>query len=162
METTEFKFPKEIKETLLKMKKLVDIGAPILKEVKSGMISLYHSQLNSGFEEELITNPPNFEKTGKQGRKKQSPAKNLLLRLSKIPEVLGFFIKPNLIPFDNNLAERDIRMVKVKQKVSGLHRSTQGAKQFCRVRGYLSTIRKNNFNIWDSIKSIFLGIPIMP
>ena len=162
METTEFKFPKEIKETLLSMKKLVDTGDSIPKEVKDSMISLYHSQLNKGFEEELNANPPSFTKTGKQGRRKQSPAKNLLLRLKKIPEVLGFFIKPNIVPFDNNLAERDIRMVKVKQKVSGLHRSTQGAKQFCRVRGYLSTMRKNDINIWESINSIFLGTPIMP
>ena len=144
------------------MKNLVDRGDSIPKEVKNSMISLYHSQLNKGFEEELNVNPPIFTKTGKQGRRKQSSAKNLLLRLNKIPEVLGFFIKPNLIPFDNNLAERDIRMVKVKQKVSGLHRSTQGAKQFCRIRGYLSTMIKNNINIWESINSIFLGTPIIP
>ena len=162
METTDFEFPRKIKETLLSMKKLVDTRNHISKEVKDSMISLYHSQLNEGFEEELKTNPTNFRKTGKQGRKKQSPSKNLLLRLSKIPEVLGFFIKPNLIPFDNNLAERDIRMIKVKQKVSGLHRSKKGAKQFCRIRGYISTIAKNNLNIWESIKSIFLGNPIMP
>ena len=53
-------------------------------------------------------------------------------------------------------------MIKVKQKVSGLHRSKKGAKQFCRIRGYISTIAKNNLNIWESIKSIFLGNPIMP
>ena len=162
METTEFKFPKEIKETLLSMKKLVDTGNIISKEVRDSMISQYYSQLHKGFEEELKTNPPNLTRSRKQGRKKQSPAKNLLLRLSKIPEVLGFFIKPDLIPFDNNLAERDIRMVKVKQKVSGLHRSTKGAKQFCRIRGYISTIVKNNINIWDAITSIFTKSPIMP
>ena len=162
METTEFKFPKEIKESLLSMKKLVDTGNIISKEVKDSMISQYYSKLHKGFEEELKTNPPNLKKSGKQGRKKQSPAKNLLLRLSKIPEVLGFFIKPDLIPFDNNLAERDIRMVKVKQKVSGLHRSTKGAKQFCRIRGYISTIVKNNINIWKAITSIFTNSPIMP
>ncbi len=53
-------------------------------------------------------------------------------------------------------------MVKVNQKVSGLHRSTQGAKQFCRIGGYLSTMRKNDINIWESINSIFLGTPIIP
>ncbi len=83
------------------MKNLVDRGDSIPKEVKNSMISLYHSQLNKGFEEELNVNPPSFTKTGKQGRRKQSSAKNLLLRLNKIPEVLGFFIKLNLIPFDN-------------------------------------------------------------
>lgn len=161
-ETTDFEFPKEIKTTLLEMKKLVDTGIPLSKEIKDTMISLYHSQLNKGFDEELKANPPSILKTGKQGRRKQSPAKNLLLRLSRISEVLGFFIKPDLIPFDNNLAERDIRMVKVKQKVSGLHRSTQGAKQFCRIRGYISTIIKNKLDVWESIQSIFSGNPIMP
>ena len=161
-ETTDFEFPKKIKTILLDMKKLVDAGIAISKKVKDTMISSYHFQIREGFDEELKANPPSNVKTGKRGRKKQSPAKNLLLRLSKIPEVLGFFIKPELIPFDNNLAERDIRMVKVKQKVSGLHRSIQGAKQFCRIRGYISTINKNKLNIWESIQSIFLGNPIMP
>ena len=161
-ENTNFKFPEKIKATLLEMKKLVDTGASISKESRDLMISRYFSELTKGFEEELKANPLTIIKTGKKGRKKQSPAKNLLLRLSRIPEVLGFFIKPGLIPFDNNLAERDIRMVKVKQKVSGLHRSNHGAKQFCRIRGYISTIIKNSLNLWESIQSIFLGKPIMP
>jgi len=53
-------------------------------------------------------------------------------------------------------------MVKVKQKVSGLHRSIQGAKQLCRIRGYISTIIKNKLDVWESIQSIFSGNPIMP
>ena len=162
MENTDFNFPQIIKNTLLEMKALIDTRNPISKEIKEHLISRYNSELSNGFEEELKENPPSIIKTGKRGKRKQSKAKNLLLRLNRIPEVLGFFIMPEIIPFDNNLAERDIRMVKVKQKVSGLHRSNQGAKQFCRIRGYISTISKNDLNIWDAIKSVFVGKPIMP
>jgi transposase len=161
-ENTDFKFPDIIKNTLLEMKKLIDSEVPISEEYRTSLISRYCSEIQNGFNEEIEANPINNTKTGKQGRKKQSKAKNLLLRMSKIPEVLGFFINPKLIPFDNNLAERDIRMVKVKQKVSGVHRSNLGAQHFCRIRGYISTIAKNNLNIWQSLRSVFFGNPIMP
>lgn len=160
-ENTAFKFPKSIKELLLEMKKIVETTKNISKEVKNTLISRYHKEIQLGLEEEEKANP-NIDTSGKRGKKPQSPAKNLLNRLNKIPEVLGFFIKPGLIPFDNNLAERDVRMVKVKQKVSGLHRSDQGAKQFCRIRGYISTINKNGMSIWEGLQSIFLGNPILP
>ncbi len=82
--------------------------------------------------------------------------------MSQIDEVLGFFLFPGLIPFDNNLAERDVRMIKVKQKVSGLFRSESGANYFCRIRGYLSTLRKSGVNIYEGLKSVFSGNPILP
>jgi transposase len=59
------------------------------------------------------------------------------------------------VPFSNNLAERDIRMMKIQQKISGCYRSMGGAKIFCRIRGYVSTIKKNNLSIPDNLTSIF-------
>ncbi len=66
------------------------------------------------------------------------------------------------IPFDNNQAERDLRMAKVKQKISGTFRSPAGANAFTRIRGYVSTVRKQGNNALDCIKSVFTANPIDP
>jgi len=95
----------------------------------------------------------------KQGRAKQSREHNLLMRLrEKKVEVLGFLRQIEL-PFDNNQAGRDLRMMKVQQKVSGCFRSEDGAKTFCVIRSYLASARKQGMNILDSIRSAVLGTP---
>ena len=66
------------------------------------------------------------------------------------------------VPFENNQAERDIRMMKVQQKISGTFRSTQGADSFCRIRGYISSVKKNKLSVIDAIQDALSGKPFIP
>ncbi len=78
----------------------------------------------------------------KRGRIKRSKARNLLERLIDYEDDVLRFMGNSIVPFTNNQGENDIRMTQVQQKISGCFRSAEGAKIFCRVRGYLSTCRK--------------------
>lgn len=124
----------------------------------------YRRILNMGFEfhrkqddEEGVVSLP-----GTRGRKKQRPGKNLLDALREHERSVLLFLKDFTVPFTNNQAERDIRMTKVKIKVSGCFRSQEGAGHFCRIRGYLSTAKKQGWNLLDAIKSVIHGAPFQP
>jgi len=99
---------------------------------------------------------------GSKGRAKQSAARNLIDRLIHHQEAVLAFLHHLVVPFDNNQAERDIRMVKVQQKVSGSFRSKVGASAFCRIRGYLSTLRKQGLDLLTSLEATLRGHPILP
>lgn len=93
----------------------------------------------------------------KRGRVKRSKARNLLERLIDYQDDVLRFMENPAVPFTNNLGENDIRMTKVQQKISGCFRSTEGAKIFCRVRGYLSTCRKQGVSACTALNLLFEG-----
>ena len=82
---------------------------------------------------------------------------NLLIRLRDFEKETLAFMYDFDVPFDNNLAERDIRMIKVQQKISGLFRTMCGAEQFCRIRSFISTVRKQGLNVIKAIYQIMCG-----
>jgi transposase len=154
----------EMKQVLLDIKRAVDTAKaqnqPKLEDdAIKGYEQRYAAVLQAGAEEENNYPPP---ATGRRGRKKQSKSKNLLDRLKKYQTETLAFMDDFAVPFDNNLAERDLRMMKVKQKVSGCFRTTPGARAFCRIRSYISTMRKQGHNVIAALKSVFLGTPQLP
>jgi transposase len=99
---------------------------------------------------------------GQRGRRAQSKARNLLGRLTRFEEETLAFVDNFAVPFDNNQAERDLRMLKVQQKISGGFRSVEGAERFARIRGYLVTMRKQGQAMLGAIASVFEGHPAVP
>ncbi len=123
--------------------------------VAANYLQCYRNLLQQG---EIECPPPidNREK-GKRGRLKRSKSRNLLERfLNYESDVLRLMDNPD-VPFTNNLGENDIRMTKVQQKISGCFRSMEGAEIFCRVRGYLSTCRKQGVSSSKAMEMLFEG-----
>jgi len=101
--------------------------------------------------------PSRPQKKGKRGRIKRSKSRNLLERLRDFEQDALRFMDNELVAFTNNLGENDIRMTKVQQKISGCFRSMDGAKIFCRIRGYLSTCRKQGVKSSHALDLLFNG-----
>jgi transposase len=107
-------------------------------------------------------NPPGTIPTGKRGVIKQTPARNLLVRLDRDREQVLRFAHNLEVPFDNNLAERDIRMIKIQQKISGCWRTTTGADRFLALRAYISTTRKQGRDTIDALARLAKHQPWLP
>ena len=151
---------------------LVEIKTTVSTAQADGKTSLSFTQL-ADFERRyqelietgLVVNPPppiDLELPKPKGRRKQSPPKNLLDRLQLHQSAVLLFMHDWRVPFDNNQAERDLRMMKLKQKISGTFRSLEGAQQFCRIRGYISTLRKQGIQVLDALRLVFMETPLFP
>ncbi len=128
-------------------------GQLIDKSKSDDLLEIYDKILIEGFK----VNPMPAKIKGKRGRPKKGKSLCLLERFRDEKDKVLAFMTDILVPFDNNLAERDIRMAKLYQKISGCFRTMKGAEQFFLTRGFLSTARKQNLNLIDSISKIFQG-----
>jgi transposase len=156
---------KRLIEFLIELKAQVEQakadGEPALSaEALAGWALRYRNLITEG----LAANPPppgGWPKNAR-GRPKQTKARNLADRLQQHQAEVLAFAYDFRVPFDNNQAERDLRMMKVRQKISGGFRSRAGATYFCRIRGYISTMRKQGESAFKVLQQAFLGYPMLP
>jgi transposase len=127
-------------------------------EERTAWIAQYHALLARGF---AANAPPAPARPGgRRGRLKQAPAKNLLDALLRHSDRVLAFLDDLTVPFTNNQAERDLRMAKVQQKIAGTFRSETGATASCRLRSYLSTMRKQGHGMLEALAAVFHGHPL--
>jgi hypothetical protein len=98
----------------------------------------------------------------RRGRARRSPAANLLARLEAHRDEVLRSLDDTRVPFDNNQSERDLRMVKLQQKISGCWRTLPGAEAFLTVRSYVATARKQGMNLLAALRQLFEGHPWLP
>jgi len=146
---------KKMKDYLLELNKIVHqakfdnqqcLSDEQLKKIKAK----YDRILKKAMKE--IPDPEGFLQ--KRKNQKQHPAKNLIDRLVKYKDDTLRFITNFAVPFTNNQAEQDFRMMKVQQKISGGFRSLDGAELFCKVRGFISTAKKQNINVFHGLQRL--------
>jgi transposase len=152
----------DMKALLLKAKAAVEVargcGETSLHPTDhAALLKEYDRLVAAGFAANL---PP--ETRPVRRRVAESPARKLLKRLERDRFAVLHFMHNFAVPFDNNLAERDLRMMKVKQKVSGCFRTVEGALRFCTLRSYLSTARKHGLSMFSALVDAFLGMPFIP
>ena len=160
---------RKMKELLLDMKAEVERAKALSQHeldalLLARLLRRYDSLLAEGYQANPPPRAPSQSEPSKRtsGRAKQSPARNLLDRLSGGKWAVLRFLLDFAVPFDNNQAERDLRMIKVQQKVSGCFRTEQGVAMFCRIRSYLSTLRKQGIKLLSALDHTLSGHPVLP
>lgn len=150
-------------DCLLDIKQAVARARPTADCLPEDQLRAFAARYQRILDQGYAQNPLSPAPAGtKRGRRKKTQPRNLLERLDRHRQEALAFMYDFRVPFDNNLAERDIRMMKVQQKISGLFRSEAGAKAFCRIRSYISTARKNAINVIEAVARAFAGNPFVP
>jgi hypothetical protein len=152
-------------DCLLDIKNAVDVAGETTDRLAAEKVRVFEARyrhiLYEGYAQNPLPAQPHAAKK-KRGRRKKTKPRNLLERLDEHrDEALAFMYDFN-VPFDNNQAERDLRMMKVQQKISGMFRTEDGAEAFCRIRSYISTARKNAVGAMDAMTRLFNGNPFVP
>jgi transposase len=155
---------RKMKDLLLEMKAAVEQAKAVGQQALDPLVlARFARRYDAIVAEGYLANPaaPPPEKR-RGGRPKQHPARNLLDRLSQRKWEVLRFLHDFAVPFDNNQAERDLRMIKVQQKVSGCFRTEDGVTFFCRIRSYLSTLRKQGMQLLSALQETLSGHPVLP
>lgn len=153
-----------LKDLLLQIKAHVDLAVSQgLPELPPEICADYEARYEQIVMPALTAHPPPERVAGARGRPPRGDeVRNLLCRLKDYQPLILRFMHQFIVPFDNNLAERDLRMMKVQQKISGCFRTPDGATLFCRLRSYLSTLSKQGVPLLTALRHIFLGSPLLP
>jgi transposase len=156
-------------------KLLLDIKAEVERAKEQGATKLSDEQLSrfTARYDRIVKRaarlnpPPKAEKVDASAKrykvvrvKRRDPARPLIHRLQTRREQVLRFMTDFRVPFDNNASERDIRMVKLEQKISGCFRTEEGAQAFCRIRSYLSSARKQGHSPLAALERVFAGKPL--
>ena len=155
---------KELIDLLIEIKMAKDNAIQANQTIQTALASnilkqfdeKYDKIVNKGLKANPFSPPVYLEgQKKKRGRHKKTKQRNLLERLRDYKSDIIRFCKDFRVPFDNNFSERDIRMMKLKQKISGCFRSKQGAQYFARIRSFIMSARKQNRNILEDLTNIF-------
>jgi transposase len=154
---------KEMKDLLLEIKTTVEQARALGKMTLPRTVrDEYETRYQDLVAQGIAANPPPPRKKGTRGPLRGDDIRNLLQRLRDFQALILRFMHSFIVPFDNNLAERDVRMMKIQQKVSGCFRTSTGATIFCRLRSYLSTMHKQGVHLLTALHHVFLGSPLLP
>lgn len=153
IENQQSKWGLKMKALLLEMYRASNYGKGVIEDIKS-----YEQHYQEILGEAEIEEPP-AEKVNPKGKWKRSKGRNLLERLRKYEEEVLRFARQTEVPFTNNQAERDIRQVKVKQRVSGGFRAESGSESFSRIHSLISTLRKQGRKVFAELQAIIAGKP---
>jgi len=132
-------------------------GGGKLSEDEQWRVRQEYRRILGDAEKENPISPAPLQGEQKRGRRARTKTRNLVERMKEHEEDILRFMSDVDVPFTNNQAERDIRMMKVQQKISGSFRSWEGARFFCRIRSYLSTCEKHNITSADALEMLFNG-----
>lgn len=156
----EQKWASAFTDLLLEMKKAKDKAA---EKGRDSLSYYYHHKFDRKYDELIKQarneNPLPETTEKKRGRKKKGKILALVERLEKYKASVCLFIDNFNVPFDNNQAERDIRMIKVKTKVSGCFRTEEGARDYLKIMSYIGTAHKQGYNAYEAIKNAISGNP---
>ena len=152
---------KRFKQLLLNMKKSKEQALDSNKtELDESLLKLLLKEYDEILDYADIEFPSPQKVEGKgRGRAKKGKTRSLIERLRKLKDEVCRFVKDFTVPFDNNLAERDLRNIKTKIKVSGCFRTTDGAENYLKIMSYIGTAKKNGINAVKALKAAFDGTP---